>query len=83
MATQFSGSLNIVGSLVISGSLITTQVSDLTASRALTSSYADSLNSSGNYVLNILTASNLLVTDTLYATNYSASNIYITSSHLL
>ena len=69
MATQFSGSLNIVGSLVISGSLITTQVSDLTSSRALTSSYADSLNSSGNYVLNILTASNLLVTDTLYATN--------------
>lgn len=59
------------------------------ASYALSSSYADSLNPAGDYELNNLTASNILVKQNLwvsgsiYASVFSSSNIYITSSHLV
>jgi len=61
----------------------------ISSSYSLSSSYADSLNSLGNYELNNLTASNILVKKDLrvdgsiYASVFSSSNIYITSSHLV
>lgn len=87
----WTNSKSLTGNYTLSGSLITNDgiiCNNVTASFYGTSSWSNnSLTASnltnGNYTITSLTSSNLLVTGTLYASNFSSSTIYITSSEYI
>lgn len=87
-AAAFNSSITI-GSPVLLGNNVLDVIgnisaSAITASRLVgTADSASYLTPTNNYTVANLTSSNILVTGTIYASNFSASTIYITSSEYI
>jgi hypothetical protein len=87
-AAAFNSSITI-GSPVLLGNnkldvIGNISASAITASRLVgTADSASYLTPTNNYTVSNLTSSNILVTGTIYASNFSASTIYITSSEYI
>ena len=87
-AAAFNSSITI-GSPVLLGNNVLDVIgnisaSAITASRLVgTADSASYLTPTNNYTVANLTSSNILVTGTIYASNFSASTIYITSSEFI